>query len=143
MLIMKNELTRPNDYDFFDEAMRDFFPAFYGGRHSAPKYMRTDIKENGDNYLMEVEIPGVDKKDISVDLKDGYLTISVNKAEKSDGDRKSNYIHRERSFSCSRSYYVGDVQKEDIKAKYENGVLNVTVPKLEEKKPVQGLIAIE
>lgn len=141
---MKNELTRPNDYDFFDEAMRDFFPAFYGGnRHSAPKYMRTDIKENDGNYLMEVEIPGVDKKDINVDLKDGYLTVSVNKSEKSDGDKKDNYIHRERSFSCSRSYYVGDVQKEDIKAKYENGVLNITVPKLEEKKPAQGLIAIE
>ena len=52
-------------------------------------------------------------------------------------------MHRERSFSCSRSYYVGDVQKEDIKAKYENGVLNVTVPKLEEKKPAKGLIEID
>ena len=143
MRIMKNELTKPTDYDFFDEAMRDFFPAFYSGKRNVQKYMRTDIKENEKDYLMEVEIPGADKKDIHVDLNDGYLTISVNKEEKKDGDKKDNYIHRERSFSCSRSYYVGDVKKEDIKSKYENGVLNVTVSKLEAKKPAQGLIEIE
>ena len=81
---MKNELSRRNnysDYDFFDEAMHDFFPAFYGGRH-AQKYMRTDIKENENDYLMEVEMPGLDKKDIHVDLKDGYLNISASKSEK-------------------------------------------------------------
>lgn len=139
---MKNELTRHNDYDFFDEAMRDFFPAFYGGKHSQ-KYMRTDIKENENNYLMEVEIPGADKKDIHIDLNDGYLNISVNKSEKTEGDKKDNYIHRERSFSCSRSYYVGDVKKEDIKAKYENGILNVTIPKEAEKKATESRIEIE
>ena len=139
---MKNELTRRNDYDFFDEAMHDFFPAFYGGKHSQ-KYMRTDIKEDENNYLMEVEIPGADKKDIHVDLNDGYLNISVNKSEKSEGGKKDNYIHRERSFSCSRSYYVGDVKKEDIKAKYENGILNVTIPKEAEKKGAESRIEIE
>ena len=139
---MKNELTRSNDYDFFDEAMHDFFPAFYGSKHSQ-KYMRTDIKENENSYLMEVEIPGADKKDIHVDLNDGYLNISVNKSEKNDGGKKDNYIHRERSFSCSRSYYVGDVKKEDIKAKYENGILNVTIPKEAEKKATESRIEIE
>lgn len=139
---MKNELSRRNDFDFFDEAMHDFFPAFYGGRH-AQKYMRTDIKENDDNYVMEVELPGLDKKDIHIDLKDGYLTISVNKDEHSDGNKKDNYIRRERSFSCSRSYYVGDVSKEEIKAKYENGMLNVTIPKEAAKKEEQHRIEIE
>ena len=138
MINMKNELTRRNDYDFFD----DFFPAFYGGKHSQ-KYMRTDIKEDENSYLMEVEIPGADKKDIDVDLNDGYLNISVNKSEKSVGGKKDNYIHRERSFSCSRSYYVGDVKKEDIKAKYENGILNVTIPKAAEKKAAESRIEIE
>ena len=139
---MKNELTRRNDYDFFDEAMHDFFPAIYGGKHSQ-KYMRTDIKEDENSYLMEVEIPGADKKDIHVDLNEGYLNISVNKSEKEEGGKKDNYIHRERSFSCSRSYYVGDVKKEDIKAKYENGILNVTIPKEAEKKATESRIEIE
>ncbi len=142
---MKNELTRKNgysDYDFFDEAMHDFFPAFYS-RNNGHKYMRTDIKETENDYVMEVEMPGMDKKDIGIDLKDGYLNISVRKAEKQDGDKKENYIHRERSFSCSRSYYVGDVQKEDIKAKYENGILTVTIPKESPSRPQEHKIEIE
>ena len=88
-------------------------------------------------------MPGVDKKDIHIDLKDGYLNISVNKSEKNDGGKKDNYIHRERSFSCSRSYYVGDISKEDIRAKYENGMLNVTLPKEVQKKEEQHRIEIE
>ncbi len=139
---MKNEISRRNDYDFFEEAMHDFFPVFYGGKHSQ-KYMRTDIKEDENAYLMEVELPGMDKNDIHVDLKDGYLNISVNKSEKNDGGKKDNYIHRERSFSCSRSYYVGDIKKEDIKAKYENGILNITIPKETEKKAEESRILIE
>ena len=139
---MKNELSRRNDFDFFDEAMHDFFPAFYGGGHTQ-QYMRTDIKETEHRHVMEVEMPGVDKKDIHIDLKDGYLNISVNKSEKNDGGKKDNYIHRERSFSCSRSYYVGDISKEDIRAKYENGMLNVTLPKEVQKKEEQHRIEIE
>ena len=103
---MKNELTRKNgysDYDFFNEAMHDFFPSFYGfGRNNGQKYMRTDIKEAEKEYVMEVELPGLDKKDIHIDLKDGYLNISVKKEEKQEEGKKENYIHRERSFSCSR-----------------------------------------
>ena len=144
---MKNELTRKNgysDYDFFNEAMHDFFPSFYGfGRNNGQKYMRTDIKEAEKEYVMEVELPGLDKKDIHIDLKDGYLNISVNKSEKEEGGKKDNYIHRERSYSCQRSYYVGDVRKEDIKAKYENGMLNVTIPKEAPKQENQHFIEIE
>ena len=83
---MKHELTRSNDYDFFEEAMRDFFPAFYAPRH-AQRYMRTDIKETDDAYLMEVEMPGLDKKDIRLELKDGYLNITANKSEKDEAKR--------------------------------------------------------
>lgn len=145
---MKNELTRYNDryndYDFFEEAMRDFFPSVYSGKHGKNRsYMRTDIKEKDDGYLMEVEIPGADKKDISIDLEDGYLTVAVNKTEKNDGGKRDNYIHRERSYSCSRSYYVGDVKQEDIKARYENGVLNISLPKAADKKDSQSRIMIE
>ena len=134
---MKNEIRRTNggrDYDFFDEAMHDFFPSFFGGHH-AQRYMRTDIKESDDSYTLEVELPGVDKKDIDIDLRDGYLNIAVNKSDKMDEGKKENYIHRERSFSCSRSYYVGDVDRDAIKAKYDNGILSVTLPKDQPKKP--------
>ena len=140
---MKNELARRNrDYDFFEEAMQDFFPSFYG-RNSGRKYMRTDIKESDDAYTMEVELPGMDKKDIHIDLKEGYLNISVKKEEKNEGGKKENYIHRERSFSCSRSYYVGDVNKEEIKAKYENGILSVVIPKEAPARPQENKIEIE
>ena len=105
--------------------------------------MRTDIKDNGDEYVMEVELPGLDKQDIQLDLKDGYLDISVSKSEKQDDGKKDNYIHRERSFSCRRSYYVGDIKKEDIKAKYENGMLNVVIPKEAAKSGGAHRIEIE
>ena len=140
---MKNELARRNrDYDFFEEAMQDFFPSFYG-RNSGRKYMRTDIKESDDAYTMEVELPGMDKKDIHIDLKDGYLNISAEKSEHEEGDKKDNYIHRERSFSCSRSYYGGDVDKEDVKAKYENGMLTLVIPKEAPKAKADHRIEIE
>ena len=142
---MKNELTRWHgnypDYDFFDEAMHDFFPSFYGrGGH---KYIRTDIRETDDSYVMEVELPGLSKDDIQIDLKDGYLDISVNKSEKHSDGKKDNYIRRERSFSCRRSYYVGDIKKEDIKARYDNGMLNVVIPKEAPKSGGTHRIEIE
>ncbi len=117
------------DYDFFDEALQDLFPVLRGqSRHSGYGYMRTDIKESDKGYTMEVELPGLDKKDISIDIKDGYLNICASKSEK-ENDRKENYIRRERSFSCRRSYYVGDIRKEDIKARYDNGILSISIPK--------------
>ena len=144
---MKNELTRKNgysDYDFFNEAMHDFFPSFYGfGRNNGQKYMRTDIKEAEKKHVIKVKHPGLDKKDIHIDLKDGYLNISVKKEENQEEGKKENYIHRERSFSCSRSYYVGDVRKEDIKAKYENGILSVFIPKETPSRPQENKIEIE
>ncbi|MBO4594307.1 MAG: Hsp20 family protein, partial [Clostridia bacterium] len=83
-----------------------------------------------------------DKKDLNVSLSDGYLTVSAKREEKEEN--KHNYLRRERSFSCSRSYYVGDdLSEEDVKAKYENGVLTIDIPKKEEKKPKNNNIAIE
>ena len=144
MIFMKNELTKRDNYDFFDAAMNDLFPGFYGfNARNVQRYMRTDIKESDEGYTMEVEVPGVDKSDIRLDLKEGYLTISVNKSEKQESGKKENYIHRERSFSCSRSYYVGDISKDEIKAKYENGMLNVFIPKEDKKKAEESHITIE
>lgn len=143
---MKHELTERNvhnDYDFFDEAMNELFPFFgYNRRRRTQNYMRTDVKENEKEYVMEVELPGLEKKDIGLNVKDGYLNISVQKSE-SEKDENEKYIRRERSFSCSRSYYIGDVSKEEIKAKYENGILRVSIPKEQPKEPVSDKIEIE
>lgn len=127
---MKEVCKRNAGFGFLDPWFDPFFDSKDAENFGALS-MDTDIKEEGDNYLLEVELPGFEKKNVTVDLKDGYLTISA-KANRSqdEKDKKGNFIHRERfSGAASRSYYVGDVKKEDIKAAYKDGVLSVTLPK--------------
>ena len=142
---MKYEITNRNNRDLspfniFEEAFNDWFRPAY---QHAGSVMKTDIKETEKGYELEVEMPGFDKKDISVSLEDGYLTVSAEKQEKEESGEKKNYIHRERSFSAKRSFYVGDVEEETVKAKYENGVLTLIVPKPAETKKLAKGIAIE
>ena len=105
-----------------------------------PKIMKTDIKENDMGFELDIELPGCSKEDVSAELKDGYLTIagktSTSTDEKDDSGR---FIRRERyQGSCSRSFFVGEeLEQEDIKAKFENGILKVFVPKKEPKPAVE------
>ena len=121
---MKHYLQRNNDYDLFD-AFDDFFrPVFY----DEGKDLRTDIKETDSSYELDLELPGYDKKDIKISLDNGYLTVEAAKQKKEENGKK--YIRREISERTSRSYYVGtEIEREQIKAKYENGMLSLTVPK--------------
>ena len=100
--------------------------------------MKTDIRETDDAkaYRLAIDLPGFKKDEISLDLKDGYLTISAEKGlDKDEEDKKGRILRQERyAGSCSRSFYVGDVKPEDVKAKYEHGVLNILVPKHDPKK---------
>src|SRR5574344_456934 len=98
--------------------------------------MKTDVKDEGNSYLMEVEIPGVNKKDINVALNEGYLTVTVKQdRETNEKDKKGNFTHRERfSGVASRSYYVGNIEQKDVHASYTDGVLSLNFPKEEEKK---------
>ncbi len=101
--------------------------------------MRTDIKEDGDNYLLEVELPGIDKKDVDVSLENGYLTIKAtvhnNFNDNEENKQSKKFIHRERFYGVSsRSYYVGDVDKKTINASLENGILTVSFPKESKEK---------
>ena len=142
---MKNYLQKRNSYprDPFFDAFDDFFkPVFYDESYDS---MRTDIKETDGGYQLEVEMPGFDKKDIKVSLEDGYLTVSASKSSKDEENGKNEkYIRKECSVSCQRSYYVGeDVEQGSIKAKYENGMLNLFVPKSEPKKLPSHNIEIE
>lgn len=128
----------------FDEFMRD--PFFR--KEKATGLMKTDIKEEDGKYEIITNLPGIKKENISIALKDGYLTITAStSSEKDEKDKKDNYIRKERYEGvCSRNFYVGDKVKEaDIKAKFSDGILTVSVPK-EEPKAVEehsNLIPIE
>ena len=132
----------------------DFFENGFFGSHNplfgknGRNLMKTDIRETDDAkaYRLAIDLPGFKKDEISLDLKDGYLTISAEKGlDKDEEDKKGRILRQERyAGSCSRSFYVGDVKPEDIKAKYESGVLTVLVPKEDIKKsPVSTAITIE
>ena len=139
---MKNYLVKNNgnNLDVFDDVFDSFFkPMFYEEKFNT---MKTDIKETEKSYLMDVEVPGFEKKDINISLENGYLTISASKKECEEGN-KHNYLRKERSCSLSRSYYVGDVKEEEVKAKYENGVLTVEIPKEQPKVPTSHQISID
>ena len=140
---MKNYLQKRNGGDVFD-VFEDFFkPMFYDEQLDS---MRTDIKETDDDYKLSIEMPGFKKDEIRVSLENGYLTVSAEKAEKEEEgkDKSAKYLRRECRVSCQRSYYVGDdVEVDSVKAKYENGMLELSVPKAAPKQIETRSIAIE
>ena len=126
---------------FTDSLFDDWMDDFSFSRNPQPKLvsreMRTDIKETDDSYMLDIELPGYKKEDLKLELNDGYLTVSANKnVENSNKDDSGRVIRRERFFgTVSRSYYVGkDVLAEEVKAKFEDGILNLTVPKKDQKQ---------
>lgn len=140
--------------DLFDGFFDDFVrPAQNMIRYNTPvnTLMKTDIKETDAGYELDIDLPGYQKEDVRAQLKDGYLTISAETgsdgSEKEEKDANGKYIRRERYYgSCSRSFYVGeDITEEDIRAKFENGILKMFVPKKETKPAVEEnkYIAIE
>lgn len=110
--------------------------------------MNTDILESDNGFELHIDLPGFKKEDIKLSADGGYLTVSAEHNENNDEkDDNGKYIRRERySGSCSRSFYVGeDLKKEDIKAKFDNGILSITLPKQEKQLPEKKdtYIAIE
>ncbi len=129
--------------NLFDDLFDDFTrPAKRVVKYNAPSasVMSTDVKENDSGYELHIELPGYKKEDVKAELKDGTLTISAStKKENDEKDENGKYIRRERYCgNCSRSFYVGDaIEQEDIKAKFEDGILKVFVPKKEAKPAVE------
>ena len=116
----------------FDNMFDDFFKDPFFTRNNSVKVMKTDIQEKDNNYVLDMDLPGYDKEDIKAQLKNGYLTITAQKNTSNDEkDEEGNYIRRERYCGkCSRSFYVGDsIKEEDIKASFNNGILELTFPK--------------
>ena len=116
------------------------------GKHSK-NLMKTDVRETENSYELDIDLPGFKKEDVNVELKNGYLTIATSKSlDKDEKDQKGRYIRQERyAGAMSRSFYVGeDVQPSEISAKFENGILQLSVPKAEQKRlPKTTTIAIE
>ena len=118
--------------EFFDSGFdKSFFGnnPLYGKR--GRNLMKTDVREHENGYEVDIDLPGFKKEDIKLDLNNGYLTVSAAKGlDKDEQDKKGRFIRQERwSGACSRSFYVGDVKPEDVKARYEHGVQILSLPK--------------
>ncbi len=117
------------------EAINSFFPAFWGdnGTNLEKSFSNfaTDVVEKEDEYILQAELPGFAREDISVDLRDDVLTITArHNEETNEEDKESKYLRRERrTSSYCRSFRVQNVQPEDIDASYTNGVLEIRFPK--------------
>ena len=120
----------PFDEKFFTEKK----DPLYGKNVS--RLMKTDVRETDTTYEVDVDLPGFKKEDINVNYENGYLTISTSKGlDKDEKDKDGRYIRQERYVgNMTRSFYLGDIPKEDIKAKYEGGVLRLSVPKSDMKQ---------
>lgn len=115
---------------FFGPDMNDFF--------------RTDVTDEGDHYLLETDLPGFDKNDIHLELEGDTLTIRAERHAKTEQMDKDKIVRMERSYgSYSRSYDISEIDAEAIKAKYDNGVLQLTLPKREQLPPASRKIEIE
>ena len=127
--------------DFFGDPFEMMVPQSRNplyGKH-AKNLMKTDVRETEDSYELDIDLPGFKKEDVSVELKNGYLTIQAAKSLDKDEQKNGKYIRQERyAGAMSRSFYVGEnLTDEDIKAKYENGILRLSVP----KKPAKAVEA--
>ncbi len=133
---------RKNEFDLLGEMFRDPFFTDYES-----KVMKTDIKEKKDEYFIDIELPGYEKENIKIDVEDGYLTVHAEMNSSNEEKEEGRFVRKERYVgSCSRSFYVGtEIQSEDIKASFKNGMLKIEVPKKEAKKeiPEKKYIQIE
>ena len=138
--------------NLFDDDWFDFDRDFWGKKNplygkNAKNIMKTDIREHDTGYELDVDLPGFKKDEINIELENGYLTISAAKGlDKDEQDKKGKYIRKERyAGAVQRSFYVGDaVTEEDVKAKFEDGILRLSIPKKDAKAvETKKTIAIE
>ena len=117
----------------------DYFTLLDPSNIKEKEYMKTDIREYQNKYIMEIDIPGIKKEDIIINYENGYLTIKVSKTVTL---KPEVYVRRERFYGeIKRSFYIGDKKESDIKASYVNGILTISFPKEEtQKNPTQNII---
>lgn len=137
-----SNMIRKENYGIFDP----LFDELFLNDRTKHEVMKTDIQDEGDHYLMKIDLPEIKKENIKLSLEDGYLTVSTKVDYQNEVKEKNNYIRRERHYgNYSRSYYLGeDVTEEDIKAKLQDGVLTLNVKKVDPKaKETKKFISIE
>ena len=132
-------MPRNNNFDLFDNFFDD--PFFNNKKNTL---MKTDIKENKDKYVIDMDLPGYDKENIDLSLNDGYLQVHAKVSNETNEEDDEKYVRRERFVGeCSRSFYVGDdIEEEDIDAEFKNGILKISIPKkeqIENKKEVKQI----
>ena len=119
--------------DAFEDFLNGFFDDDFIGHFNTGSKFKADIKETADKYELEAELPGIKKDDIYLEYNDGYLIVG-GKREEALEENKNNYIRRERHYGeFSRNFKLDNVNKDEILAKFENGVLKVTLPKIKNK----------
>ncbi len=129
-----------DEWDNFFDAIRS---SFMGDAKNMLSNFKTDVKETEDKYVVQSELPGLSKDDINIELSDDYLTIKVEQQEE-EKQEKENFIRRERrSGSYQRSFRLENVEEDEIKANYENGILEINLPKKEKGKKDKKIIDIE
>ena len=128
--------------NLFDDFFTDPFSMIPSGRDvlygkHGKNLMKTDVRETDNSYELDVDLPGFKMDELNVAIDDGYLTIQASKGlDKEQSDKKGKYIRQERyAGACSRTFYVGeDVEPEDVTAKFENGILQLSIPKAAKKQ---------
>lgn len=144
----KMMMTTPRNThrSLLNELMSDPFDAFFNmpampAQKMAPTLMRTDIKETPTAFELTIDLPGFKKEDVKIELKDGNLQVSAEtRSESSDSDDAGTFVRKERfSGKCSRTFYAGDdIEEDEIRARFENGVLSITVPKKQEQPKLEA-----
>ena len=130
------------DFPFDDKWEKRMNKEFFGRKNplygkNEKNLMKTDVKETEDSFEIDIDLPGFKKENVTARLENGYLTIQASKGlDKDKEDKEGKYIRRERyAGSCSRSFYIGEgVTQDEIRARFEDGILRLTVPKKDKKQ---------
>ena len=135
----RNQLTRPETTSFMDDFFRPFF-----GLDNFTSTFSVDVKDEGDKYVLEADLPGVKREDVHIDINDDVLTIAAEWNTEKKNERQNGYIMNERrSGRASRSFTLENVKEDEISAEYKDGVLRLTMPKINETEKSPRRIEIQ
>ncbi|NLF26718.1 MAG: Hsp20/alpha crystallin family protein [Clostridiales bacterium] len=136
----RNSLSRPETGALFD----DFFRPFFMGGGSFPTAFNVDVKDEGDKFVLEADLPGVKREGVNIDLNDGVLTISAEwSSEKKEEKGKDYIVNERRSGRASRSFTLENVKEDEISAEYKDGVLRLVMPKITQTEKAPRRIEIQ
>ena len=123
--------------------LSDDFEALFDHINTFPSSFRIDLRENDDHYVLEADLPGIQKEDISLHYENNYLMISAKRNEMQEIENEKAYVHRERHFGqFQRNFYIDNIREDKISAQFNHGVLTVTLPKADTRRVKQGNIPI-